>query len=224
MAALVVERVPWQFGALRTRTGLLWPPDSPDGSNNWWLSCRRTGLVRYARNVGDSPPRRPQTKPARTTGGVEVVWETLTGGSRHADPSGGDRVVRAGAAGMSVTLARLGEVCYNVEAQRSIFRGGIPGSSGAQRRLSFRSVLISALEKWENWRRSVGQRDSTKVDCEVLTIFLRGKPNLLRNPCWSGGSAGASAPPEVRGEVLWEDFSCRHSEKMGVRTETLRSG
>lgn len=109
MAALV-ERVPWQFGALRTRAGLLWPPDSPDGSNNWWLSCRRTGLVRYARNVGDSPPRRPQTKRAQPTGGVEVVWETLTGGSRHADPSGGDRVVRAGAVGMSVTLARLGEV------------------------------------------------------------------------------------------------------------------
>lgn len=96
-------------------------------------------------------------------------------------------------------------VCYNVEAQRSIFRGGVPGSSGAQTRLSFRSVLVSALEKWGNWRRSVGQRDSTNVDWEALTV-LRGKPDLLRNPCWSGGNAGASAFPKVRGEVLWEDI------------------
>lgn len=35
-------------------------------------------------------------------------------------------------------------VCYNVEAQRSIFRGGIPGSSEAQTRLSFRSLLVSS--------------------------------------------------------------------------------
>lgn len=41
-----------------------------------------------------------------------------SGGSRHAGPSGENRGVRAGAVGMSVTIAHLDEALVNVEAQR----------------------------------------------------------------------------------------------------------
>lgn len=71
----------------------------------------------------------------------ERPWLEAPGTPTLPDPSGGDRVVRAGATGMSVTLARLGEVfVITWRLKRSIFRGGIPGSSGAQTRLFFRSV------------------------------------------------------------------------------------
>lgn len=98
---------------------------------------------------------------------------------------------------MSVTLARLGEVfviTWRLKDQSS--------GEGFLEAPELRHAYPPGVYGFLRSRSGKTEDEALVNEIAQRPRLLRGKPDLLRNPCWNGGNAGASAPPEVRGEVL----------------------